>query len=298
VSSAESAVRGGTGHDLSARLAGWLTMARISNSPTVASDVLAGAALAGAVEPSAAIGLLVVAMVAFYTAGMLLNDVCDFTWDRSHRPNRPLVVGVVSRPAGTVATIALFGVGLVLLWVVGPRAFLAGVVLVGVIVLYDVWHKSNPLSPLVMAACRLMVYVCAFAAFAWLPTVMLFLAGAAMVAYLVGLTAIAKSEARPAVLGYWPAVLLFVPAAYVFVHPSLVAFVFAAALIAWAATCSRFVYRQTDRRIGLAIGRLIAGVSLLDGLVLAVSGAPALTICLSVLAFGLTLLLQRYVEGT
>jgi 4-hydroxybenzoate polyprenyltransferase len=55
----------------------WLTMARISNSPTVATNVLAGAAIAGALEPSVSVGLLVVAMVVFYTAGMLLNDEGD-----------------------------------------------------------------------------------------------------------------------------------------------------------------------------------------------------------------------------
>ena len=36
-------------------------------------------------------------------------------------------------------------------------------------VLYDVWHKGNPLGPLVMAGCRLLVYVSAFVAFAWPP---------------------------------------------------------------------------------------------------------------------------------
>src|SRR6185503_3668623 len=89
----------------------WLTMARISNSPTVVTNVLAGAAVAGALEPSAPIALLVVAMVVFYTAGMLLNDVCDFSWDLTHRPDRPLVAGAVSRQAALVASIALFVLG-------------------------------------------------------------------------------------------------------------------------------------------------------------------------------------------
>src|SRR5678815_3987820 len=109
----------------------------------------------------------------FYTAGMLLNDVCDYHWDLRHRPDRPLVTGVVSRSAVIAATIGLFAFGGVLLWQVGPRAFVCGLVLLALIVVYDVWHKHNPLSPLVMAACRLMVYVVAFAAFAWPPTLSL-----------------------------------------------------------------------------------------------------------------------------
>jgi hypothetical protein len=58
------------------------------------------------------------------------------------------------------------------------------------------------------------------------------------------------------------------------------------------------VYRRTERRIGAAIARLIAGISLIDLLVLAAVGAPPPTLVLALLAFGLTLLLQRYVEGT
>ena len=293
MSSAQSVARAPTS-SLSARLAGWLALARVSNSPTVASDVLAGAALGGVVEPSAAVGLLVVAMVAFYTAGMALNDVCDFRWDLAHRPDRPLVLGVVSRSAALVATVALFALGSGLLWLVGPRAFFSGLILVGCIVVYDAWHKTNPLSPLVMAACRLMVYVIAFAAFAWPPTPMLFAAGGLLVAHLVGLTAIAKSESRPTVIGYWPAVLLCLPPLFFVAQVPFLAIGEAA----WVGYCLRFVYRRTERRIGAAIARLIAGISLIDLLVLAAVGAPPPTLVLALLAFGLTLLLQRYVEGT
>jgi hypothetical protein len=293
MSSAQSVARASSS-TVSARLVGWLTLARVSNSPTVASDVLAGAALAGAVEPSGAIGLLILAMVVFYTAGMLLNDVCDFRWDLAHRPDRPLVQGVVSRSAALVATLGLFALGSTLLWLVGPRAFLSGLVLIGVIVLYDTWHKTNPLSPLVMAACRLLVYVTAFVAFAWPPTPMLLIAGGLLVVHLVGLTAIAKSESRPTVTGYWPAALLFLPPLFFLTRVP----VLAVAEAAWVAYCVRFVYRRTERRIGVAIAWLIAGISLVDLLVLATVGAPPLMLAFALLAFGLTLLLQRYVEGT
>jgi 4-hydroxybenzoate polyprenyltransferase len=276
------------------RLAGWLTLARISNSPTVASNVLAGAAVAGVLEPSASIGLLVVAMVAFYTAGMLLNDVCDFNWDTAHRPDRPLVRGVVSRPAALSATIALFALGSGLLWLIGPRALLSGLILIGCIVVYDAWHKSNPLSPLIMAACRLMVYVTAFVAFAWPPTPMLYIAGGLLVVHLVGLTALAKSESRPTVIGYWPTALLALPPLFFALQVPLLAI----AEAAWVGYSVSFVYRRTERRIGAAIARLIAGISLVDLLVLAAVGAPPLMLGLALLAFGLTLLLQRYVEGT
>jgi 4-hydroxybenzoate polyprenyltransferase len=245
MSSAESALRaphGGAG----ARLSGWLTLARVSNTPTVVSNVLAGAAVAGVLGIESRVVLLMVAMVAFYTAGMLLNDLCDYRWDLEHRPDRPLVTGLVSRSAVTLVTSALFGVGAALLWLVGPGAFVGGVVLIGLIALYDVWHKTNPLSPLVMAGCRVMVYVTAFAAFAWPPTLGLYVASAAMVVYLVGLTTIAKSGRYP----------------------------------------------------GAVIARLIAGISILDAVVLALSGAGLALIAIAVLCGVLTLGLQRWVEGT
>jgi hypothetical protein len=276
-----------------ARWAGWLTMARISNSPTVASDVLAGAALAGGSDPTV-IALVAAAMVLFYTAGMLLNDICDYHWDQSHRPDRPLVAGAVSRHAAVIATIALFVVGSALLTIGSPRALLSGIVLIGFIIVYDTWHKTNPLSPLVMGACRAMVYVTAYVAFAWPPTLLLALGSIFLLLHLIGLTAIAKSEVRPSVTNYWPAAILFVPGLYfLFSVPVL-----AIANMAWVGFSLRTVYRRDDRRIGLAIARLIAGISLLDALIIASVGGPPLGIALAIAAFGLTLLLQRYVEGT
>ena len=45
------------------------------------------------------------------------------------------------------------------------------------------------------------------------------------------------------------------------------------------------------------MGQLIAGISLLDALVLATTGSP-LGVLLALVAFGLTLSLQHYVRGT
>jgi UbiA prenyltransferase family protein len=279
-------------------LNGWLTSARISNSPTVVTDVLAGAALAGVGRPGTAVVLLAVALVLFYTAGMFLNDVCDYTWDLRHRPDRPLPAGVVSRPSAAAAVVVLFGVGSALLWAVSPPAMASGVVLIALIAIYDRWHKNNPLSPLVMGGCRLMVYVTAFVAFAWPPSLELAIAGGLLVAYLVGLTAISKSETRPTVVGYWPAGLLFLPPLYFAARLGLGLTLLLPLLVAgWVVYSLTFVYRARTRSIGAAIGRLIAGISLVDALVLASSGALE-TVWLALAGFGLTLFFQRYIEGT
>ncbi|MFN8522820.1 MAG: UbiA family prenyltransferase [Chloroflexota bacterium] len=278
----------------------WLTLARISNSPTVISNVAVGVALAGGAAASVGSGLVALAMVLFYTAGMILNDVCDLAWDRVHRPTRPIPAGVVSRAGATAAVVGLFGLGLALLGLVSAWSVLAGLVLIGVIVLYDAWHKSNPLSPLVMALCRVGVYVTAFASAAWPPNGSLGIAAGLLVLYMVGLTAIAKSEAQPSATGYWPAAILFgAPLWFVFQGgaASPVVMVLGVAFIAWVAYSIRFVYRTEGRSIGGAIARLIAGISLYDAVVLASLGSTG-GVAVALVAFALTLWFQRFIEGT
>ncbi len=279
------------------RLWGYVALSRISNAPTVVTNVLAGAAISGAAPTDGRVALLAVAMVLLYTAGMYLNDLCDLRVDRLQRPHRPLPSGAVPLPVAWAITLGLFVAGLSLLWMVAPVAFASGLVLVGLIVAYDLWHKTNPLSPLLMAACRAMVYVVAFVALASRPTLAVAAPALLLALYIVGLTYIAKTESRPALTGYWPFVLLILPAAYwttqlhPLVAPLLVGYT------AWVVYSASFIYRPARRDIGGAVGRLIAGVSLLDSLVIAASGHLAGAV-LALAAFGLTLVLQRYVKGT
>ena len=304
MSSPETVVRGAppTRRSWRRTAAGYLALARISNSPTVASNALAGAALAGATRPDGAIALIATALILFYTAGMFLNDLCDYAIDCRERPARPLPSGAVSRAAAAGATAALFVAGSTTLWVAGPAPFVSGLVLLAVIVLYDSWHKANPLGPLVMACARLLAYVTAFAAFAPRPSAQLLFWGVLLVLYIVGLTLIAKSETGDGgrIARYWPAAILFLPAiAFAAQLPSPAALPLLALFTGWVAYSVSFIYRSTanGRSIGGAIGRLIAGVALFDALVLATTGAPV-GVALALMAFGLTLFLQRYVKGT
>lgn len=280
------------------QLYGYLALARISNSPTVASNVLAGAALAGAVRPGGRTALLVLAMILFYTAGMFLNDVCDYAIDCRERPIRPLPSGTVSRTAASATVVALLCAGSIVLWYVSRAPFLGGILLIALIVLYDGWHKENPLSPLVMAGTRMMVYAIAFLAFSSQVGSSLLIAGSLLGLYIVGLTYIARSETGPSFTRYWPAALVFLPASYfalrlpsAWVLPLLILFA------GWVAYSVSLVYRRTGRDIGGGITGLIAGISLYDALVLATVGALS-GVILALLAFGLTLFFQRYITGT
>jgi len=279
-------------------LHGYLALARISNSPTVVSDAVAGAALAGAVRPDATVLAVAVAMVLFYTAGMVLNDLCDYAIDCRQRPERPLPSGAVSRTEASAGVVALFAVGSALLWLAGPAAFGAGLALIAVIVVYDLWHKTNPISPLLMAAARALVYVTAGLAVAGAINNQLLLWAGLLFAFVVGLTAIAKAEAGSGPAGYWPVALLVLPAvAFVITLPPPAAWVLLALFIAWTVYAASFVYRAEGRSIGRAVGYLIAGISLLDALALAVAGS-VIGVAIALVCWGLTLFLQRYIKGT
>lgn len=280
------------------RLRGHLALARISNSPTVVTNVLAGAALGGAAGLGSNTVFVAVAMVLFYTAGMYLNDLLDVEIDRRERPARPLPSGLIARGEALFVTLLLFALGVLLLWGVGGAALVSGLVLIALIVLYDAWHKTNPLSPLLMALTRMLVYVTAFLAFTLSVTMPLVIWTLLMGGYIVGLTYIAKTENKTSLARYWPAVLVFLPAVYfVALSPSLLGWGLLIAFVSWAAYAVSFVYDARKRSIGRAVVSLIAGVSLLDALVLASAGATNL-IPLALLAFALTLFLQRYVKGT
>ncbi len=282
-------------------LYGYLALARISNSPTVISNTLAGGALAGALWPDGKLGLIAIVMVLFYTAGMYLNDLLDYAVDCRERPERPLPAGIVSRSAAVAVALTLFGCGSLLLWSVGPLPFLSGLVLIALIICYDRWHKSNPLSPLLMALCRLMVYITAFLAFSVQSFSTLLIPGNLLVLYVIGLTYIAKTENKPSITSVSIVATLFLPTVYFtarqlqqvqWVTLPLILF-----FTIWVAYSVSFAFRSPKRQVGRIVGQLIAGISLLDALVLAASGSRLGTL-LALLSFALTLYLQRYVRGT
>src|SRR5712691_5360115 len=82
----------------------YLRLGRVSNLPTVWTNVLAGVVLAGsALEPTTLIALLVVFSL-FYVGGMFLNDAFDRHIDARERPERPI-------PSGLASAREVFGIG-------------------------------------------------------------------------------------------------------------------------------------------------------------------------------------------
>lgn len=274
-------------------LYGHLALARISNSPTIISNTLAGVALAGAPLFNLSSGLVALAMMLFYTAGMYLNDLLDYPIDCRKRPERPLPSGLVSRAEAATCTIVFLVSGSVLLQIVGTSALLSGVLLIALILCYDRWHKHNPLSPMLMALCRGMVYVTAFLAFsAHSYSSSLLVPTALLIFYVLALTSLARTEKQSRIV----VMLLFLPAVYFATRLSLFSLPMLLCFTGWIVYSLSFIYRA-KRQIGRAVGQLIAGISLLDGLVLVTIGS-LLGSGLALAAFLLTLYLQRYVRGT
>jgi 4-hydroxybenzoate polyprenyltransferase len=174
-----------------------LRLGRVSNLPTVWTNVLAGLALNGGALDLRAVGLIGLATSLFYVAGMYLNDAFDWRWDAQHRPERPIPAGEIGAGAVFTAGFAMMGAGLALLALgAGPAPFLGGLGLGACIVLYDVSHKKNPLAPLVMGLCRVAVYVIAALAVAPRLAAPVYVGGGLQLAYLVGLTLVARHETR------------------------------------------------------------------------------------------------------
>ncbi|WP_158888423.1 SCO3242 family prenyltransferase [Amycolatopsis anabasis] len=123
---------------------------------TVFGDTAAGAAAAG--RPLSGRRLLLpVASVAFYWAGMALNDWADRRLDAVERPERPIPSGRV-RPGtalGVASGLTAAGLGLAG-FAEGRRALRVAVPLAGAVWAYDTWLKRTPAGPFGMAACRVL----------------------------------------------------------------------------------------------------------------------------------------------
>lgn len=178
-----------------------LRLGRVSNLPTVWSNVLAALVLAGAKLEPALLAPLLVALSLFYTAGMFLNDFFDREIDARDRPERPIPSGRAGARAVLGAGAVQLGLGIGLLAAASWRKDLAqtlaaGFALALAIVVYDRWHKQNPAAPYLMGLCRALVYVvAALAATSALPGAVL--AGAAVLfVYVVGLTLAARFRLR------------------------------------------------------------------------------------------------------
>ena len=187
-----------------------LRLGRISNLPTVWTNVIAGSVIAGGASPDQ-LALIVSAMTAFYVGGMYLNDFFDRAVDARERPGRPIAAGEITAAAVSYIGFGLLAAGVLLMIPLGPTAAACGLVLAATIVLYDVWHKGNALSPIVMGLCRAMVYIGACVAVTGSLSKAALIGAFALAFHVAGITYAAKQEGLNRIGNLWPLLMLAVP---------------------------------------------------------------------------------------
>ncbi len=283
------------------RVSGWRTalkLGRVSNLPTVWSNVIAGSALAGG-APLHLVVAIAAAISAIYVAGMFLNDAFDREIDARERPERPIPAGEVTADAVFVVGFSLLITAMVSLAAINDRVGLAGLVLGGAVLLYNWHHKGNPVAPFVMGLCRALVYLAAASAVAMKLPYAVLLPAAAMLAYVAGLTSTARMENLDRIGSLWPLLLLAAPVAVGLARTdlSLPAIISLAALAVCAARIAQLLSRRGAGDVGRAVGLLIAAIALNDALFASTTGANhAAFACLA--CFALTIGLQRYVPAS
>jgi 4-hydroxybenzoate polyprenyltransferase len=276
-----------------------LRLGRVSNLPTVTSNVLAAVALSRGKASPATIAATCVAMSLMYVAGMFLNDAFDREIDARERPERPIPSGQVGAGAVFDAGFLLLLSGIALTIIVsfatgaGWRPILSSVALAVLIVIYDIHHKGNPLSAVVMGLCRAGVYATAGFVVARHVDPALLGGIVALLAYLIGLTHIARAENLARLDHAWPIAFLAVPFVVAWPSSGLAVAIYAA----FAVSTLRALVLVSGRRIKHAVGALIAGISLLDACMAANAGCPRLAI-VALAAWLATLVFQRIVPGT
>ena len=275
-----------------------MVLGRVSNLPTVWTNVVTGVVLAGADLATFWLVLPLLAGSLLYVGGMYLNDAFDAEIDKAQRSDRPIPKGVVDRETVLVAGFAMLAAAALLLLLAGWKAFLAAIVLAALITLYDMHHKGNPWSPVLMGLCRFMLYITAGLAvagsFGWVSI----LGAVLLLAYLVGLTYAAKQEHLNEIGNAWPLACMALPFVFgvTLWGSGWLTFLIWVGFAAWAARSLMFLFRK-PRVVPKAVVSLIAGICLLDALLCAGLGASGAAVsCL--LGFGATLVFQRYVPGT
>jgi hypothetical protein len=284
-----------------------LRLGRVSNLPTVWTNTATGIVLAGGAIAGPATLPLLLAFSLFYVGGMYLNDAFDARIDAIERPERPIPAGAISARAVFTAGFAMLAAGVLLLfWIgygvvagtgIGP--IMGGIGLGAAIVLYNRRHKDNPLSPVLMGLCRVLVYATAgLAITSELPSA-LWTGAFLLLCYLIGLTYVAKQENLGEVRNLWPLLFLAAPLVYALMEApaDLTSGVMFVLFAIWVGVALSFLWRRRPGDVPRAVVSLIAGISLLDAVLIAAAGAPGIA-WLAVAGFGLTLALQRLVPGT
>ena len=283
-------------------LRAWLVLGRVSNLPTVWTNVYAAWLLSGGpLAWTASLGWLLLGASLIYVGGTTLNDFFDVAFDREYRKERPIPSGALSR--------VTVGIGCALYFVSGSAAVLVGArgswiflaCLIVAIVLYDYRHKEWVGSVFVMGACRFFLSLLAASCVTSSIALPVWIHATTLFAYIVGLSFTARGESRSQSVMRWPLGLLAFPIAgalWLGLPEFSWAMALACGLFLGAVSISlKLLKRGEDpARIGKSVALMLATIALADAMFLTGSGVVAAL--LGVAGFVLAQLFQHVIPAT
>ncbi len=301
-----------------------LVLGRISNLPTVWSNCLAAWLLNGG-DSWNNFYVLCIGATLLYIGGMFLNDAFDAAFDHQFRKERPIPSGQITARAVWVIGSTLLLLGWLLMCLMGLSVALPALLLVGAIILYDAVHKRTTFAPLLMAACRFLLYVVAASATMRAVNDAIVWHGLALAAYITGLSFLARGESGQGLTSRWPLLLLSAPLVAVLMINSnrdMISWIAWALLLAWMLWCLRGMVgmlgngraRHSVRavsgqsedvahgltrptyNVGKCVAGLLAGIVLVDW-----AAAPQMAVEFDLVFIGLfvlALILQRKIPAT
>jgi len=235
-----------------------------------------------------------------YIGGMFLNDAFDAEFDKQYRAERPIPAGRISQPSVWRWGLAWVCLGELCFINCGILTGTLGIILIVTILCYDAFHKQIAWAPLLMGLCRFWLYLIAASTGASGVTGWAIWCGLALAIYVIGLSFVARGEAIPTPLRYWPVLLMAAPIFLAFLmnadgyrEPALL---LSAVLGLWTLRAIRHTFWSTPPRIGTTVSQLLAGIVFVDWLAMADASRQ-----ISVVFIGLflgALLLQRVIPAT
>lgn len=295
--------------DGKSKLVAYVELCRLSNAPTVISNVLVGAAIGQASggakggESVWPIAGMIVAGLLLYAGGMALNDAFDASIDAKERPERVIPSGRISLRAAFVFGGVCLAVGCGMCAMFGAKSLLFSLALVAAIVAYDAVHKLAALSVVLMGGCRGLLYLTAASAMAWpLNWKIAGVLAGAITLYIIALTIVARVESRAPSGGKRRFLALLLPvvalAPLVWLRPEdwATAGLAGVAAIGWLLVTASYLMASPPQ-IGRAVHGWLAGICLIDAMYLGLLDrgefAAAAAGC-----FLLTVIGHRYIQGT
>ena len=293
----------------------WINLLRLSNTPTLISNVMVGLGLGMVAHriqwedaqfvpqftPFIPLLVITVALLCAYFGGLVLNDAIDFKYDKIHRPDRPIPMGIISKKQAEFVGSILLISAIVLTTLTQERATLLMCVLVSCVLAYTYLHRWFFPAVLFMGVCRGLTFLVAYCAFdvifLWEPLVAFALG---ITCYTAVLTYIARSEHTNNQAKCWVVLLLllaaFIPALLYFTQFHLMLIVLSLSIFTIWIALTFVIFRLTSKSVH-GIHAMLAGFCLLDFVYLTIIGELNIAI-ISGICFLFTLAAQRKILGT